>query len=159
MYRRSQYLVDAVIQAELLTILQGPGPFTLFAPTDQAFIDANIDLAFLDTPEGKVSLTHILEYHLVSGEVLSGDLTDGMVATAISGDELTVDLTSGVKINEATVTNPDVATSNGVIHVIDKVLMPPAVGPLDIPATAAYGHTQYPRPSNNSSRFTLNIAR
>ena len=130
-------LVDAVLQAELLTILQGPGPFTLFAPTDQAFIDANIDLALLDTPQGKVSLTHILEYHLVSGEVLSSDLTDGMVATAISGDELTVDLTSGVKINEATVTNPDVATSNGVIHVIDKVLMPPAVGPLDIPATAA----------------------
>ena len=117
-------LVDAVLQAELLTILQGPGPFTLFAPTDQAFIDANIDLALLDTPEGKVSLTHILEYHLISGEVLSSDLTDGMVATAISGDELTVDLTSGVKINEATVTNPDVATSNGVIHVIDKVLMP-----------------------------------
>lgn len=129
-------LVDAVLQAELLTTLQGPGPFTLFAPTDQAFIDANIDLADFDTPEGKASLANILQYHLISGEVLSGDLTDGMVATAVNGDELTVDLTSGVKINEATVTNPDVATSNGVIHVIDKVLMPP-VGPLDIPATAA----------------------
>ena len=129
-------LVDAVLQAELLTTLQGPGPFTLFAPTDQAFIDANIDLADFDTPEGKASLANILQYHLISGEVLSGDLTDGMVATAVNGDELTVDLTSGVKINEATVTNPDVATSNGVIHVIDKVLMPP-VGPLNIPATAA----------------------
>ena len=129
-------LVDAVIQAELLTTLQGPGPFTLFAPTDQAFTDANIDLADFDTPEGKASLANILQYHLISGEVLSGDLTDGMVATAVNGDELTVDLTSGVKINEATVTTPDVATSNGVIHVIDKVLMPP-VGPLDIPATAA----------------------
>ena len=129
-------LVDAVIQAELLTTLQGPGPFTLFAPTDQAFTDANIDLADFDTPEGKASLTNILQYHLISGEVLSGDLTDGMVATAVNGDELTVDLTSGVKINEASVTTPDVATSNGVIHVIDKVLMPP-VGPLDIPATAA----------------------
>ena len=129
-------LVDAVLQAELLTTLQGPGPFTLFAPTDQAFIDANIDLADFDTPEGKASLANILQYHLISGEVMSGDLTDGMVATAVNGDELTVDLTSGVKINEATVTNPDVATSNGVIHVIDKVLMPP-VGPLDIPATAA----------------------
>ena len=129
-------LVDAVIQAELLTTLQDPGPFTLFAPTDQAFIDANIDLADFDTPEGKASLTNILQYHLISGEVMSGDLTDGMVATAVNGDELTVDLTSGVKINEATVITPDVATSNGVIHVIDKVLMPP-VGPLDIPATAA----------------------
>ena len=129
-------LVDAVIQAELLTTLQDPGPFTLFAPTDQAFIDANIDLADFDTPEGKASLTNILQYHLISGEVMSGDLTDGMVATAVNGDELTVDLTSGVKINEASVTTPDVATSNGVIHVIDKVLMPP-VGPLDIPATAA----------------------
>ena len=129
-------LVDAVLQAELLTTLQGPGPFTLFAPTDQAFNDANIDLADFDTPEGKASLANILQYHLISGEVLSSDLTDGMVATAVNGDELTVDLTSGVKINEATVTNPDVATSNGVIHVIDKVLMPP-VGPLDIPATAA----------------------
>ena len=129
-------LVDAVIQAELLTTLQGPGPFTLFAPTDQAFTDANIDLADFDTPEGKASLANILQYHLISGEVMSGDLTDGMVATAVNGDELTVDLTSGVKINEATVTSPDVATSNGVIHVIDKVLMPP-VGPLNIPATAA----------------------
>ena len=75
----------------------------MFAPTDQAFIDANIDLADLDTPEGKATLTNILQYHLISGEVLSGDLTDGMVATAVNGDELTVDLTSGVKINQATV--------------------------------------------------------
>ena len=93
-------LVNAVLQAELLTTLQGPGPFTLFAPTDQAFIDANIDLADLDTPEGKATLTNILQYHLISGEVLSGDLTDGMVATAVNGDELTVDQLRELKLTK-----------------------------------------------------------
>ena len=129
-------LVAAVIQAELLTTLQGDGPFTVFAPTDQAFTDAGIDLAALDTPEGKEALEDILLYHVVGSNVPSSALSDGMVATAVNGDDLTFDLTSGVMVNDANVVTADVATSNGVIHVIDKVLMPPA-DPVDIPTTAA----------------------
>ena len=117
-------LVAAVIQAELLETLQGPGPFTVFAPTDQAFTDAGIDLASMDTPEGKAALANILLYHVVSGEVASSALSDGMTAETVNGQDLTFDLTSGVMVNDASVTAADVATSNGVIHVIDKVLMP-----------------------------------
>ena len=129
-------LVAAVVQAELLATLQGAGPFTVFAPTDQAFTDAGIDLAALDTPEGKETLEDILLYHVVASSVPSSALTDGMTATAANGDDLTFDLTDGVKVNDATVTGADVATSNGIIHVIDKVLIPPA-DPVDIPTTAA----------------------
>jgi uncharacterized surface protein with fasciclin (FAS1) repeats len=122
-------LVAAVIQAELLATLQGEGPFTLFAPTDQAFADAGIDLAALDTPEGKAALTDILLHHVYSGAVLSTDLTDGMVVQMVNGDNITLTVTTGmsasVLIGNATVTGADVMTSNGVIHVIDKVLMPP----------------------------------
>ena len=129
-------LVAAVIQAELLTTLQGDGPFTVFAPTDQAFTDAGIDLAALDTPEGKVALEDILLYHVVGSNVPSSALSDGMVATAVNGDDLTFDLTSGVMVNDASVVTADVASSTGVIDVIDKVLLPPA-DPVDIPTTAA----------------------
>jgi uncharacterized surface protein with fasciclin (FAS1) repeats len=122
-------LVAAVIQAELLATLQGEGPFTLFAPTDQAFADAGIDLAALDTPEGKAALTDILLHHVYSGAVLSTDITDGMVVQMVNGDNITLTVTTGmsasVLIGNATVTGADVMTSNGVIHVIDKVLMPP----------------------------------
>ena len=122
-------LVAAVIQAELLATLQGEGPFTLFAPTDQAFADAGIDLAALDTPEGKAALTDILLHHVYSGAVLSADLPDGMVVQMVNGDNITLTVTTGmsasVLIGNATVTGADVMTSNGVIHVIDKVLMPP----------------------------------
>jgi uncharacterized surface protein with fasciclin (FAS1) repeats len=122
-------LVAAVIQAELLATLQGEGPFTLFAPTDQAFADAGIDLAALDTPEGKAALTDILLHHVYSGAVMSADITDGMVVQMVNGDNITLTLTTGmsasVLIGNATVTGADVMTSNGIIHVIDKVLMPP----------------------------------
>ena len=129
-------LVAAVVQAELLTTLQGAGPFTVFAPTDDAFADAGINLAELDTPEGKETLSDILLYHVVASSVPSSVLTDGMTAEAANGDELTFDLSSGVMVNDANVVTPDVVTSNGIIHVIDKVLMPPA-DPMDIPTTAA----------------------
>ena len=128
-------LVAGVIQAELLETLQGTGPFTLFAPTDQAFTDAGIDLASLDTPEGKAALTDILLYHVVSGEVPSSAVTDCMSATAVNGQPLAFTVGTTVMVNDATVTTADVATSNGVIHVIDKVLTPSA-SPNDIPRTA-----------------------
>ena len=128
-------LVSAVVQAELLETLQGTGPFTLFAPTDQAFADAGIDLASLDNPAGKETLTDILLYHVVSGNVPSTALSDCMTAPAVNGQTLSFNLGSGVMVNDANVTLADVGTSNGVIHVIDKVLMPTDT-PNDIPRTA-----------------------
>ena len=118
-------LVAAVVQAELLTTLQGDGPFTVFAPTDDAFAAAGIDLAALDTDEGKVTLTDILLYHVVAGAVPSSAVTDGMSAEAVNGDDLSFTVGEGVMVNDANVTTADVPASNGVIHVIDKVLMPP----------------------------------
>jgi uncharacterized surface protein with fasciclin (FAS1) repeats len=131
-------LVAALTQADLVATLQGTGPFTVFAPTDQAFSDAGIDLSTFDTDEENAILVDILTYHVVSGKVMSTDLTDGMEATALNQDTLTFSVSSSeVKVNDAVVTQADVESSNGVIHVIDKVLMPPA-DPVyvDIPATA-----------------------
>jgi uncharacterized surface protein with fasciclin (FAS1) repeats len=128
-------LVAGVIQAGLLETLQGDGPFTVFAPTDQAFIDAGIDLASLDTPEGKEILADILLYHVVSGEVPAADVTDCMSASAVNGNPLSFTVGDSVKVNGATVTATDVATSNGIIHIIDKVLTPTAT-PNNLPRTA-----------------------
>ena len=128
-------LVAGIVQAELLETLQGPGPFTVFAPTDQAFADAGIDLAALDTPEGKQTLSDILLYHVVSGEVPAANVTECMSATAVNGQPLAFTVGSGVMVNDANVTIADVNTSNGVIHVIDKVLTP-SDSPNNIPRTA-----------------------
>ena len=129
-------LVAALAQADLVTTLQGDGPFTVFAPTDQAFADAGIDLTTFDTDEENATLVDILTYHVVSGKVMSTDLVDGMEASALNQDTLTFSVsTTEVKVNDAVVTTADVESSNGVIHVIDKVLMPPA-DLADIPATA-----------------------
>ena len=122
-------LVAAVVQAELLTTLQGEGPFTVFAPTDDAFTAAGIDLAALDNEEGKAALTDILLYHVYSGSVAAADVTDGMTATMVNGDDATFTVGDGVMINDANVILADVMASNGIIHVIDKVLMPPADAP------------------------------
>ena len=128
-------LVSAVVQAELLETLQGQGPFTVFAPTDQAFADAGIDLAALDTPEGKAVLSDILLYHVVAGEVPSTALSDCMTTTAVNGQTLAFTIGDSVMVNDATVTLSDVATSNGIIHVIDTVLTP-SDAPSDITETA-----------------------
>ena len=130
-------LVAAVIQAELLSTLQGEGPFTVFAPTDDAFTAAGIDLAALDNDEGKAALTDILLYHVVSGAVPSSAVTDGMVAAAVNGDDLTFSVGNGVMVNDANVVLADVMASNGIIHVIDKVLIPP------VPVTEADGDICY----------------
>ena len=123
-------LVAALTAANLVSALQADGPFTVFAPTDAAFTAAGIDLASFDTDEEIATLVDILTYHVVSGQVLSTDLTDGMKATALNGDELSFTVSAdGVTVSGATVTSADVMTSNGVIHVIDKVLMPSADAP------------------------------
>ena len=119
-------LVAALTHAGLVSTLQGNGPFTVFAPTDQAFIDAGIDLSTFDTDDENATLTDILLYHVVSGKVMSTDLSDRTTADAVNGDKVSFSVTaSEVKVNNALVTGADVESSNGVIHVIDKVLMPP----------------------------------
>ncbi|MBD50777.1 MAG: hypothetical protein CMB08_02495, partial [Euryarchaeota archaeon] len=119
-------LVAALTAADLVSALQADGPFTVFAPTDDAFAAAGIDLASFDTDEEIATLADILTYHVVSGQVMSTDLTDGMTATALNGDELSFTVSAdAVTVSGATVTTADVMASNGVIHVIDTVLMPP----------------------------------
>ena len=124
-------LVAALGHAGLVETLQGDGPFTVFAPTDAAFEAAGIDLSTFDNDEANATLTDILTYHVYAGSVAAADVTDGMVATMVNGDNATFTVVNGtVMVGDATVTTADVAASNGVIHVIDKVLMPPADEPV-----------------------------
>ena len=124
-------LVAALVHADLVTALQADGPFTVFAPTDAAFAAAGIDLASFDTDEENATLVDILTYHVYSGSVESSAVTDGLTVTMLNGDEATFTVADGaVSIGDATVTLADVPASNGVIHVIDKVLMPPADEPV-----------------------------
>ncbi len=119
-------LVAAVKQADLAGTLSGAGPFTVFAPTNQAF-DAvpKSTLESLMTPAKKDDLTKILTYHVVPGAVKAADLKDGQMLKTVQGQELKVTIKDGtVMIGDATVTTADVVSSNGVTHVINKVLMP-----------------------------------
>ncbi|WP_299143469.1 fasciclin domain-containing protein [uncultured Tateyamaria sp.] len=118
-------LVAAVQAAGLVDTLKGDGPFTVFAPTDAAF--AALPEGTVETllkPENKDQLAAILTYHVVPGKVMSTDLTDDMEATTVQGEAVTIDLDNGVMVEEATVVSADIETSNGVIHVIDKVILP-----------------------------------
>ena len=130
-------LVAALVHADLVTTLQGTGPFTVFAPTDEAFAAAGIILADFDTDEENATLSDILLYHVYSGAVASSDVTDGLTVSMVNGDDATFSVSSdgAVMIGDANVTIADVQASNGVIHVIDKVLMPP-VDLVDIPTVA-----------------------
>lgn len=123
-------LVAALSHADLVATLQGEGPFTVFAPTDQAFADAGIDLDTFDTPEENATLVDILLYHVYSGNVSSSEVTDGLSVEMVNGDSVSFSVVDGVvKIGDATVTTADVNASNGIIHVIDKVLIPPVDDP------------------------------
>ena len=119
-------LVAAVKAADLVETLSGPGPFTVFAPTNAAF--DMIPKATLDgllKPEAKADLAKILTYHVVAGAVKAADLTDGQEITTVQGGKLKVSIKDGVvMINGAKVTIADAMSSNGVTHVIDAVLMP-----------------------------------
>ncbi|NJL13932.1 MAG: fasciclin domain-containing protein [Microscillaceae bacterium] len=119
-------LVAAVKAAELVETLSGEGPFTVFAPLDEAFAALPAGtVESLVQPENKDQLTSILTYHVVAGKVMSGDLSDGMTATTVQGGDITITLADGkVMINDAEVLTADVETDNGVIHVISKVIMP-----------------------------------
>ena len=115
-------LVAAVQAAGLVDTLKGPGPFTVFAPTDEAF--AKVPKEALDALlKDKAALTKVLTYHVVSGKVMAADVRAGKVRT-VQGQELTLGTTGGVTVDSARVTAADVVASNGVIHVIDTVVMP-----------------------------------
>ena len=121
-------LATALNAAGLVNTLKGPGPFTVFAPTDDAF--AKLPPGTLDDllkPENKGKLTAILTYHVVPGAVTSRQVTNLKEAKTVNGSMLQVSARDGkVMINNADVVKPDIETSNGVIHVIDAVLLPPA---------------------------------
>ncbi len=119
-------LAAALGAAGLVETLKGPGPFTVFAPTDAAFAALPAGtVEDLLKPENKDKLVAILTYHVVSGKVMSTDLTEGMKAPTVNGAEVTITLDGGAKVNGATVSAADIVATNGVIHVIDTVLLPP----------------------------------
>ena len=119
-------LVAAVEAAGLVETLKGDGPFTVFAPTDEAF--AKLPAGTVEDllkPENKDQLVAVLTYHVVPGKIMSGDIAgqSAMVET-VQGSSLSVDATNGVKVDEATVISADIEATNGVIHVIDTVVLP-----------------------------------
>ena len=118
-------LVAAVTAAGLVETLQGPGPFTVFAPTDEAF--AKLPTGTVEEllkPENKAKLGAILTYHVVAGKVMAADVKT-MTATTASGKDVSIKVNAGkVTVNNATVIKTDVPASNGVVHVIDTVLIP-----------------------------------
>ncbi len=118
-------LVSALQEAGLVETLQGEGPFTVFAPTDAAFekLLGDLDITaeeLLAQPD----LANVLTYHVVSGEVLADDLTDGMTAATVNGEEVSFDLSGEPMVNDAAIITTDIDATNGVIHAIDSVLVP-----------------------------------
>ena len=116
-------LVSAINAAGLVDTLKGKGPFTVFAPTDEAFAklpEGTVAGLLKDTPKLKQMLT----YHVVPGKVMAADVTKLKSATTVEGSDVKIDVSKGVKVNESDVTTPDVSADNGVIHIIDTVLMP-----------------------------------
>ncbi len=118
-------LAAALTAAGLVETLKGEGPFTVFAPTDAAFaaLPAGTVEDLLKS-ENKDKLVAILTYHVVPGKVMSTDLTEGMKAKTVNGAEVTITLDGGPKVDGAVISMPVVAASNGVIHVIDSVILP-----------------------------------
>jgi len=116
-------LVAAVQAAGLVETLSGPGPLTVFAPTDEAFamLPAGTVESLL---KDKQKLTAILTYHVVAGKVMAADVVKLKSAKTVQGQDVSIDTTDGVKVNDAKVVKADIVCSNGVIHVIDKVILP-----------------------------------
>jgi uncharacterized surface protein with fasciclin (FAS1) repeats len=116
-------LVAAVEAADLVDTLTSKGPFTVFAPTDEAF--AKLPKGTVESLlKDKAKLTSILTYHVVSGKVMSKDVMNLKKAKTVQGQDINIDTKSGVKVNNANVVKADIETSNGVIHVIDTVILP-----------------------------------
>ena len=119
-------LVAAVEAADLVNTLKGDGPFTVFAPTDEAFAalpEGTVEN--LLKPENKDQLVSVLTYHVVPGKIMSSDIAGtATMVESVQGSELDVDATDGVTVDDANVVTADIETDNGVIHVIDKVVLP-----------------------------------
>ena len=118
-------LAAALKAGELIDALKSKGPFTVFAPTDEAF--AQLPPGAVETllkPENREKLVAVLKYHVVSGKVVSDQVVKLNKATTLNGKDVRIDAASGVKVNDATVVKADIIASNGVIHVIDRVLLP-----------------------------------
>ena len=116
-------LAAALTAAGLIDTLKGAGPFTVFAPTDEAFAkipQADLDALLAD----KAKLTKVLTYHVVPGKVMAADVVKLKEAKTVQGQAIRIDASAGVKVDGATVVKTDIAASNGVIHVIDSVIMP-----------------------------------
>lgn len=122
-------LVAAVKAGGLVDVLKSDGPFTVFAPTDQAFAALpEGTLESLLKPENKDQLASILKYHVVAGKVKSSDLSNGQKAATVQGEKVGVSIKNGkVKIDDAQVVMADVEAKNGIVHVIDKVILPPSM--------------------------------
>ena len=135
-------LVAAVQAADLVDALKGEGPLTVFAPTDEAFAalpEGTVESLLL--PENKELLTSILLYHVVSGSVLAADVVGLDSATTLNGASIDISVSdSGVMINNATVVQADVTASNGVIHIIDAVLLPPTATAVE---SSTWGTTKH----------------
>ena len=120
-------LAKALAAADLVATLEGPGPFTVFAPTDDAF--AKLPAGTLDNllkPENKAMLRRVLTYHVVPGKVMAADVVKVSSAKTVSSDALPITVSGGtVMVDKARVVKTDIAASNGVIHVVDTVLLPP----------------------------------
>ena len=118
-------LVSAVKAADLAETLSGPGPFTVFAPTDQAFANVPADtLQGLFKPEAKNQLVNVLTYHVVPGKVMASDVVKLTTAKTVQGQNIAITVNGGVKIDGANVVTTDIECDNGVIHVIDAVILP-----------------------------------
>ena len=129
-------LATALQAAGLIDTLKGPGPFTVFAPTDEAFakLPPGTVEGLLKDPD---RLRAVLTYHVVPGRVTATDVAQLKSAKTVHGAELVIDTSSGVRVNNARVTQADIIASNGVIHVIDTVLLPPQQTPAQLPRAGA----------------------
>lgn len=118
-------LVAALQKAELVETLQGEGPYTVFAPTNEAFAQLLSDLDITQEELlAQPDLANVLLYHVVEGGVFAGDLEDGMEAPTVNGETLMFDLSDGAMVNDSNIVDTDIEASNGVIHVVDSVLVP-----------------------------------
>merc|ERR1719163_2171495 len=131
-------LVTAVKAAGLVDTLSAAGPFTVFAPTNEAFAKLpKTTLTYLLDPHNVADLKKVLTYHVVAAAAFAKDLTDGEAVKTVEGSSVTAHVSSaGVKINDASVTTADVAAANGVVHIIDAVLLPPDLPTPPAPAPA-----------------------
>lgn len=129
-FRESSTFAIALSAADMVDVLETEGPFTVFAPSDEAFAKIPLEmLADLLEPQNRDRLTSILTYHVVPGRLTAREVAKREFVTSVLGQRLTIERTDGLKVNEAVVLTPDLEASNGIIHVIDAVLIPTAAAP------------------------------